>query len=299
VADWDAEVEVDEALARELVAARFPALGVSELRRVGEGWDNVVWATRDGIAFRFPRREIAVAGVRREIALLPELAPLLPLPIPDARYVGVPSERFRWPWFGSRLIAGREIAAAGLDDAARTALAPPLGDFLRVLHRLKLDAAAALPADPMGRTDMAVLVPKTRAALAALRPQLPGLSAAAALLDRAEPLGRARATSLVHGDLHVRHLLVDGAGALAGVIDWGDACRAHPSVDLSLYWSLLPGAGRDAFRAAYGPLDDDTLLRARVFALFSCALLATYARDRRMTALEAEATGGLQRALTG
>jgi hypothetical protein len=32
------------------------------------GWDNTVWVMRDGIAFRFPRREIALAGVAREIS---------------------------------------------------------------------------------------------------------------------------------------------------------------------------------------------------------------------------------------
>jgi aminoglycoside phosphotransferase (APT) family kinase protein len=56
VAERDAEVEVDEALARALIAARFPALDSRSLRRVGKGWDNVVWATGDGVAFRFPRR---------------------------------------------------------------------------------------------------------------------------------------------------------------------------------------------------------------------------------------------------
>jgi aminoglycoside phosphotransferase (APT) family kinase protein len=40
------------------------------------------------------------------------------------------------------------------------------------------------------------------------------------------------ATGLAHGDLHVRHLLVDEAGALAGVIDWGEVCRGHPASEL-------------------------------------------------------------------
>jgi aminoglycoside phosphotransferase (APT) family kinase protein len=39
---------------------------------------------------------------------------------------------------------------------------------------------------------------------------------------------------LCHGDLHVRHLLVDGDGSAAGVIDWGDLCLADAAVDLSI-----------------------------------------------------------------
>ena len=294
---WDAEIEVDEALARHLIAAQFPALAAESLRRVGEGWDNVVWATGDGVAFRFPRRRTAVPGVEREIALLPALAPRLPLAIPDPAYIGTPCERFGWPWFGSRLIAGSEIAEARLDDAARIALAPRLGEFLRALH--ELEVGAALPADPMGRGDMALRVPMTRAALAEIAPAWAAPASVDDLLAEAERLPVPEATALVHGDLHVRHLLVDAASAPAGVIDWGDVCRGHPSVDLSLYWSLLPPAGREAFASAYGPINEPGLLRARVLALFFGAMLATYARAEALAALEREALDGLARTVVG
>jgi aminoglycoside phosphotransferase (APT) family kinase protein len=299
VAVWDAEIEVGEALARSLISARFPALDAGPLRRVGEGWDNVVWATADGVAFRFPRRAIAIPGVEREIALLPALAERLPLAVPDAAYAGRPCDRFGWPWFGSRLIPGREIAAAGLDDAARAALAPALGRFLRTLHGLELGAAAALPHDPNRRTDMAARVPLTRAAIAGVAPLWTAPARVDELLDEAARLPAADACAIVHGDLHVRHLLVDDAGAATGVIDWGDVCRAHPSADLSLYWSLLGPAGRDAFLAAYGPVEEHGLLRARVLALFLCATLASYAHAAGMSELEREVLGGLARTVAG
>jgi aminoglycoside phosphotransferase (APT) family kinase protein len=295
VAVWDAEVEVGAALARSLISARFPALDSGPLRRVGEGWDNVVWATADGVAFRFPRRQIAIPGVEREIALLPALAPRLPLAVPDAAYASGPCGRFRWPWFGSRLIAGREIAAAGLDDAARVALAAALGEFLRTLHGLELDEAVTLPRDPFARTDMAVRVPMTRTAIADAAPLWTAPALVDDLLDEAERLPAPDACPIVHGDLHVRHLLVDDAGAAAGVIDWGDVCRAHPSADLSLYWSEFSPAGRDAFLGAYGPVEEHGLLRARVLALFLGATLATYARDAHMPQLERAVLDGLAR----
>jgi aminoglycoside phosphotransferase (APT) family kinase protein len=303
VAGWDAEIEVDEALARALIAARFPTLDASSLQRLGAGWDNVVWVTADGVAFRFPRRRLAIAGVAREIALLPALAPRLPLAIPDAAYPGAPRARFPWPWFGSRLIAGHEIAAACLDDAARIALASQLGGFLRTLHDLDLDldldGVAALPADPLHRTHMAIRVPLTRTALSAVAPLWTAPAWVDDLLADAERLPAPAPSALVHGDLHVRHVLVDAAGAPAGVIDWGDVCRADPSADLSLYWSLLTPAGRDAFLAAYGPVAEHALLRARVLALFLCATLVTYARAVGMPDLEREALDGLTRTLVG
>lgn len=103
---------------------------------------------------------------------------------------------------------------------------------------------------------------------------------------------------LAHGDLHVRHALVDGAGRLTGVIDWGDVCRAPASVDLLLYWSAFPPAARERFLAAYGNVDDTGLLRARVLALFLSATLAVYARAQSIPALEAEGLSGLERTLT-
>ena len=279
---------VGEKLARELIGTQFPDVGAGRLELLGEGWDNTVWRTADDIVFRFPRRQIAVAGVEREIAVLPALAPRLPVPVPDASYVGRPARDFPWPWFGHRMIAGVELASARLDDAARIALALPLGRFLRDLHGLA--PPAELPVDPNRRADMAVRIPMTREALAEL-----GAPPASDLLERAQRLPAPDELVLAHGDLHVRHVLVDGRGGLAGVIDWGDVCRADPAIDLSLVWSALPPAGRDAFFEAYGPISADALVRARVLALFLSATLARYARAEGMSDLEREAVEGLAR----
>ncbi len=118
------------------------------------------------------------------------------------------------------------------------------------------------------------------------------LAAAESLPPDADPV-------LVHGDLNLRHALVSESGGLAGVIDWGDMCRAPRSVDLPLYWSLFDGAARGAFRTAYGPLSDATLARARVLAMFFDATLAAYAHDKGMVDLEREALRGLTRTVTG
>jgi len=299
VALWDPEITIDRARARALIESQFPELDAGELRLLGRGWDNTVWATRDGIAFRFPRRAIAVPGVWREIALLPSLATLLPVAVPDAAYVAQPSEQFHWPWFGSHVIDGRELAAAQLDEGSRLTLAAQTGRFLRTLHDLELPAAQSLPVDPIGRVDMAVRVPKTRAALAAIAPLWSATPETAELLAHAEQLPPPGTPTLVHGDFHMRHLLVAEDGTLRGVIDWGDVCRAEPAADLSLIWCEFTPAARAAFFSQYGEVDSGQLLRARVIALFLCATLASYAQAERMTALLAAALSGLDRTLIG
>lgn len=301
-AEWSPEVVVDEVLARRLIAGQFAAVEAASLELLAEGWDNTVWVADGRWAFRFPRRAVAIPGVQREIDVLPRLAPLLPAPVPRPELVGEPAHGFPWPFFGSPLLPGREAADAGLDDGARARLAVPLARFLRTLHSAAtaeaVDPEGTLPFDANGRTEMAVRAPWTKERFAEL--ERLGLWQAPAgvgeLLDEALALPATGQSAIVHGDLHVRHLLVGDDGALSGVIDWGDLCRSDPAIDLTLLWSFLPAQARDDFLAAYGPVRPDQLLRARVLALFLSAVLALYAHEEGMPALEREAFGGLTRA---
>jgi aminoglycoside phosphotransferase (APT) family kinase protein len=283
----------------------FPELEVERLILVAEGWDNAVWVADEEWAFRFPRRTIAVRGVSLEIEVLPRLAPLLPLPVPVPVPVfhGVPGDEYPWPYFGFRFLPGREVVVAGLDDAARVQLARPLGRFLRALHERGAPAVAAvdLPRDPLGRADPQIRVPRTRGRLEKLERigVTTPVAELSALLDDAERLPLPSTAALVHGDLHSRHLLVDDDHRLTGVIDWGDLCLSDPSVDLSIVWSFLPSDGRSAFTAEYGPITDETALRARMLAVSLTASLAHQAHVDGMATLEREALAGLARAAAG
>ena len=116
------------------------------------------------------------------------------------------------------------------------------------------------------------------------------------MLDGAESLPPAAAPVLAHGDLHFRHLLVQG-GAATGVIDWGDVCLADPAIDLPLLWCFVPPDGRAAFLDAYGTVDEAQLVRARVLAIQLCAVLARYGRVEGVRGVEREGLDGLERAL--
>jgi aminoglycoside phosphotransferase (APT) family kinase protein len=134
---WAAEIEIDERLVRGLLA-QF-ALEGARLRKLAEGWDNSVWVVDERYAFRFPRRAIAIPGVEREIAVLPRLAPLLPLPVPRPVFVGGSAEDYPWPFFGCELLPGVEAGDAALDDDARLGVALDLARFLRTLHSVDLE----------------------------------------------------------------------------------------------------------------------------------------------------------------
>jgi aminoglycoside phosphotransferase (APT) family kinase protein len=301
VHEWSAELTVDRDLADRLISRQFDALEPTELRLLSEGWDNTVWLVDHHWVFRFPRREVVIPGIEREMALLPRLAPLVPLPIPTPVFFGQPADGYPWPFFGAALIPGTETADAACSDADRCRLARPLAAFLRVLHdgdtAAAVDSAGELPRDPMGRGDMELRVPRTAERLAEV--ERLGLWRAPGsihdLLDAARGLGAPESSALVHGDLHTRHLLVGDDCGAAGVIDWIDICRGDPAIDLPLFWSLLPAAGRAEFLDVYGTLTDAQLLRARVLALFLSGTLAVYAHHQGMANLEAEAIAGLER----
>ena len=69
-------------------------------------------------------------------------------------------------------------------------------------------------------------------------------------------------------DLYARHLLVDDDGGLASVIDWGDVHLGDRAVDLAIAHTFLPPVVHEAFRNAYGPVDDTTWSIARLRALW-------------------------------
>ena len=83
----------------------------------------------------------------------------------------------------------------------------------------------------------------------------------------------------MHGDLYARHLIVDAHHTVTGVLDWGDVHLGDPAIDLTLAFTFLPPEARDAFRAAYGPIDDATWDRARFRAFHYGAALLQYGRS--------------------
>jgi aminoglycoside phosphotransferase (APT) family kinase protein len=276
---WSAEEHVDEERARRLIRSQFE-LSVDEVALVSEGWDYAVFRVDGEWAFRFPRREVVVPGTEREIAVLPVIAERLSVGVPAPVFVGRPGEDFPWPFYGARYLAGVEATGRPVDAVA-------LGEALRALHAPETLATVGegLPADPLGRVDMDVRLPR----LAELGVDAP------ALVTAARRLPPARHTAVCHGDLHMRQLLVDG-DALIGIVDWVDVCRSDPAVDLSVAWSTLDAARRPAFFAAYGEVDEETRVRARVVAAFLCAMLADWARKEQVPLVLAAAAAGLRRA---
>jgi aminoglycoside phosphotransferase (APT) family kinase protein len=299
---WSPEVDLDASRARSLIGVQFEELADADVQLVAAGWDNTAFLVDGRWIFRFPRREVAVPLLAREIEILPRIAPNLPLAVPEPRWIGAPSDGYPWPWFGAPALPGRELAAVELSDARRGELAAAVGRFLADLHApaLRSRIGPTLPLDPNRRSDMAFRVEATRRRLdelaeAGLWQAPPEVEALLADAARLPPSPR---IAVLHGDLHARHLLVGADGRATGVIDWGDVCVGDPAIDLSVAYGAFVGPARTALFEAYArPIDGLAELRARVVAVWLAATLLAYADDVGLDELRTEAARSLGRAV--
>lgn len=291
---WTAEHDVGADLARELIERRFPELAPARLVAFGAGWDNAAFLVNDAWVFRFPRRRIAVDLLDAENAVLPAIAPHLPLPVPVPTMIARDAdERFPWPFAGYRMLDGRTADRAAMDDRQRAAAAAPLARFLAALHAQP--EGAALP-NRLRRLDVDHRAPRIveRLEQATRLGLLQDASPLTTVLDATPHDFAPGATTLVHGDLHAANLLVGDDGAVTGVIDWGDVHRGDAAIDLSIAHGFLPRSVHAAFRDAYGPIDDAVWRIARFKALQTATVLLLYGHDIDNESLVREARTSLR-----
>lgn len=265
---------LDEARVRAALAAAFPALPVGRCRFVGEGWDSSVWSVDGVLLCRFPKRPAVARALEREIALLPLLAPQLPLPIPRFTHLapaGSPTDP-TLPFVGYPPILGLPLdTAPGWPEVAPPILAA-LGTFLRALHDFPVARAVVAGvaiggwsawcdewAERMARClDHPGAFPDAtaRARFAALR------AAFLAELDRED-----RPLALIHHDLAPEHVLVTPDGTrIAGVIDWGDLALGDPALDFAGFARGEHDPHLLTLLAAYGAADPGLARRAAWYA---------------------------------
>ena len=219
-----------------------------------EGWDFRVLRVGSW-AVRVARRDEVVTAMDREVALLAELRPGLPVPLPRPQPLA-PGVTVG-PW-----LPGRPL---GPDDVRPVATA--LAAVLVALHSWGPPEGVAVPHLP-GERQRA----QARTAVAAARArrlQIPEVAEVAAALDRDELWNYT--PKFVHADLTTRHILVPVAGSaastIAGIIDWTDARLDDPAIDVAGVGSELGSHHGDVLIAAYSaaaPVDASFRSRVRL-----------------------------------
>jgi aminoglycoside phosphotransferase (APT) family kinase protein len=182
-----------------------------------DGADFKVVAIDDEWIVRWPRHDHAVEELEKEVALLPTLAPLLPVCVPQFEYVS------RDPWLVVyRLIHGRPL----VDEDAEGVRA-----FLDALHGIDVVGIPAPQPDWLEEyRDQADEFRRRVLPLLDSGERRKGES----LLQDLETL-TGFVPTLTHSDIGPEHLIVED-GRLVGVIDWGDARIGDPAIDYA--WLL-------------------------------------------------------------
>ncbi|GAA4285771.1 aminoglycoside phosphotransferase family protein [Georgenia daeguensis] len=269
-----AEVRVDEALVRHLLAEQHADLAALPLQLVANGWDNVLWRLGADLAVRVPRRRQAAVLVEHEQRWLPELAPHLPVPVPAPVRTGRPAAVYPWHWSVVPWLAG--TPAAHVPVVERGAAAEMLARFVIELHR---PAPRGAPLNPVRGVPLVTRDAAVRERLADGAVPDPGRVGALWKELVSTPPWEGP-PSWIHGDLHPANLLLDDDGGLAAVIDFGDMAAGDPATDLATAWLTFEAAGRRRLVAALaGRYDDATWRRGRGWALCMATAMAAHSDD--------------------
>lgn len=249
---------------------QFPELGQLPVTRLGEGEDHVAFDVGGRFVFRFPKNEALSGALRVEVRLLAWLAPHLPLPIPEYRFLGRPGARFPRGYAGYPKLPGVPALLAPAAPLHFAHTGRRLGEFLRALHDQSVHEAAALGLDS---EDDDVLGGWSSEALDDLSFALargfvsPAEAARWAHALKTPPAVPPATARVLHGDFAAEHVLLDGNGVPCSVIDWSDAALGDPARDFAglVHWggARLLTAALDA----YGDLGEGGVERARWFAL--------------------------------
>lgn len=298
---WLAEYPVSLELAGKLIMLQFPEIELKEIKQFGEGFDNTVIQINGQFVFRFPRRPIAVTLIQVENQLLPSIAGTFPLAIPEPIFFGKPSTLYPYPFTGYKMVKGH-LPVEGT-KAKKVESAKRFARFLKVLHSFPVEKAKRLGVQPDGM--MRLDVPYRKKSLMENVSNLIKLGyfeQAHAVKDFVETLGEGELDvqhpiSLVHGDIHIRNVLLDDEGVLTGVIDWGDVHIGNPAIDFSFLYSYFPKEVRSAFFEIYGEIEKETESLARFRAIYMLVTLLVYGIDRHDEGLIAITSTGLKFAI--
>jgi aminoglycoside phosphotransferase (APT) family kinase protein len=268
------EVATDAALLRRLLSGQLPQWADLPIERVvSYGTDHDIYRLGDHLAARLPRIHWATAQAAKEARWLPQLAPHLPLAVPEQLAIGRPAEGYPFDWSVYTWLPG-ENANGTIDDLDQAAV--DLAAFVRALS--SIDTAGAPPRPPGGRgCPLAEWDEGVRRSVAELGDRIDGAAALRSWAESLEAPAWAGAEVWVHGDLLPGNLLVVD-GRLSAVIDFGGLNVGDPACDLQPAWNVFAGSSRRRFRAEL-QVDDASWLRGRGWALAQAVVAMPYYWD--------------------
>lgn len=271
------ETGTDEMLVHRLLTAQFPHWSRLTISPVpSSGTDHALYRLGEEMIVRLPRIHWATEQAELERTWLPQLAPSLPLAVPEQLAMGAPGEGYPWPWAIYRWLEGEHAIDSPNADTIQTAVS--LAQFIRALQAADPTGAPTADAASGGRgAPLAARDNATRRAIAESRDLIDAGAVTAAWETALRAPVHNGPPVWIHGDLEPGNLLMRH-GRLSAVIDFCCLCLGDPACDLIPAWSVFTGAARAAFRAALD-VDDTAWARGKGWALSTAIIALPYYKD--------------------
>ncbi len=234
-------IVVSEDQVEGLIREACPDFEVKSVKLEGVGWDNSAFTVNGEYIFRFPQYEAVLTYVEREISLLPELAEILPIPVPFIEFKGErqPGGSCFQRFIGYKRLPGKRLDAAlwaRLGSNAKNTAAKEIAGFLKALHAYPTDNAIAMG---VGREHhrrkanefLKIAKKEVYPSLGASEKESVERSLEGYLEDDS---CLTYTPAVLHADLSAEHILWDEENAaLSGILDFGDVVIGDPDFDLA------------------------------------------------------------------
>jgi aminoglycoside 2''-phosphotransferase len=259
---------------RAEIARAFPKLEIGSVSFLGAGVDSAAYLINEEWVFRFPKGPDVSDALAREIALLPKLAPQLPVAVPQFEHVGRQSGSGLL-FVGYRLIPGEPLEPdlfEALSDDTQQRVLQTLADFIQFVHAVPIGAARQAGVEPLSTRDLvgSTWAAARELALARLAPA--DGAALTAMIQRflADGANFAGPDCLLYADFAPEHILYDRAAErITGIIDWGDMAIGDPDYDLTYLYQDYGPAFVERLLAYLPHPDPDRLFeKLRVFCAY-------------------------------
>ncbi|HJX78661.1 aminoglycoside phosphotransferase family protein [Glutamicibacter sp.] len=272
----EAEVAIDLALVRGLIASQAPQWAHEEIRYLATGWDNEVYRLGDSLLIRLPRRQMGEDIGFKERTWLPQLAKDTGVDIGLTIFEGQPTSSYPFTFSICRYVPGSSAAQFKRQD--RDEYAEEFSGLLRALHQ---PARIQEPRSEFRGCALSLVDSRTREQISFLDSSIQP----AALMIWNEALNAEEycgAPVWLHGDPHPHNTVVgDGAQhSTVALVDYGDLCVGDPASDLGMFWMHFTPRGISSAFESYGIAEGSpTWQRARGWGLRYAMLTVNLGTD--------------------